>query len=334
MKRKVLSCFLALCMLVSMMPFGIFSVSAATTTSETVMTITIVDGYGNPLPGATVTATRTYLTAGGNQRTVNVTLTNNGDGSFSFDTKLYYNGTTKYYTVNASKDGYPSVTQQIDPAARAVVVMLGEGMVEPEPELPDEWVTFDMYYIATGITPESFAGAGAAIDYGPSYNDVPFVQVNVNISALKNKKYADCVLYEENTDGNSYHFVPAGDIEGDDVTEEQKRALIKPFWAAVVECMDDASRKALDETGLADSFMGYAVKNQGSALNPDNHCDGILSVEPPVYVVEMHERGSYFGGFVNDNNSTTFTTIDDVLAAYNLHFNQQIDWVKQSDGSY
>ncbi len=331
MKRKLLACFMALCLMIGVLPLQAFTVSAAPST--TVMTIAIVDGNGNPISDANVAATRTYETPGRNIRTVNVALTNNGNGVYSFNTAIYYNGTSLYYTVTAEKAGMPSVTQHIDPDTRSVVVMLGEEIVEPV--LPDEWVSFDVYYIATGITPASFAGAGAAIDYGPSNNDVPFVTLNVNISKLKSKAYADCVVYEENADGNTYHFIPAGNIESDETTEEQKRKLIKPFWDAVLECMDEDSLKALDATGLSDAFMGYAIKNQGSVQYPDNHIDGILTVEPPVYIVEMNDNGVYFGGFANDEKTSEYTTYAQVLEKYSTHYGREdLQWTDNGSGIY
>ncbi len=332
MKRRLFSCFMALCLLIGVLPLQAITVSAAPDT--TIMTITIVDGNGNPIPDATVTATRTYNTPGGNQRTVNVALTNNGNGVFTFNTAIYYNGTTLYYTVNASKVGYPSATQHIDPATRSVIVMLGSGTIEPEPE-PEpepEWIAFDMYYIANGVFPESFAAPGEAAKYGPSNNDVPFVTVNVDITALKNKKYADRVAYEENKNGNVYHFIPVGETEAK--THDERIAIVKNFWAAVLECMDDASKQALEDTGLSDVFFGYALKNQNTVQNPDNHCDGILTVEPPVYIVEMNENGVYFGGFANDEKTSQYTTYEQVLGAYEAHYKQGIRWADNGNGTY
>ncbi len=327
MKRRVFAFFMALCLMIGVLPVQSISVSAAPSTS--IVTITIVDGSGNPLTDATVTATRTYLTPGGNQRTTNVALTDAGNGVYTFNTAIYYNGTTQYYTVNASKAGYPSATQHIDPDSRSVVVMLGEAPEEPE---PDRWVAFDMFYIANGVLPESFAAPGDAAEYGPSNDDVPFMTINVNITKLKSEEYADRVAYEENKNGNAYHFIPVGDTEA--ITDEERVAIVKRFWSAVLECMDEESKLALEDTGLGDAFYGYALKNQNTMQNPDNHCDGLLTVTPPVYIVEMNEAGVYFGGFANDKDTTQYTTFDQVTAAYEAHFKQDMEWEKQSDGSY
>jgi len=322
MFRKWIAALMTLVLMVSMIPTAAVSAAAAD-----IVTITVVDESGNPIEGATVTATRNY-TRSNRVRNQTVSVSVAGNGIYTYDTSRYTTGTTNYYTVSVEKSGYTAVTQQVDPATRAVLITLAE-YVEP-----DNWVPFDIYYIATGITPDSFTGAGDPADYGPSGNDVPLVTVNVNISELKRAKYADRVVYEENQNGNSYHFIPAGDVESDNVTEEQKRELIKPFWEAVVECMDEESKEAFEATGLDGSFIGYVLKNQGSIQNPDNHCDGILTVEPPVYVVEMNDRGTYFGGFANDEETSQYTKLTDVLTAYNNHFKQSIHWVSNGDGTY
>ncbi len=326
MMKKWLAVLLSVVMMFSMLPS--LSVMAA---DEDIVTITVVDQNGNLLPNATVSVSRVYLTVAGFRRTQTVQVTTNGDGTFTYDTSKYFSGTTQYYTATASCADCPTVSQQINPYTRSVLITLTSTAV-PQ---PDEWVAFDVYYIATGITPASFTGAGDAADYGPSGNDVPLVTINVNITKLKGKEYADRVTYEENHNGNSYHFIPAGDVDNDStLTEEQKRAYIKPFWEAVNECMDEESKEAFEATGLDKSYMGYVLKNQGSIQNPDNHCDGILTVEPPVYVVEMNDRGTYFGGFANDKETSQFTKLTDVLKAYNDHFDQDVNWVSNGDGTF
>ncbi len=326
MMKKCMAILMTIVMVLTMIPS--VPVLAA---EKDIVTITVVDQNGNLLPNATVSVSRVYLTVAGFRRTQTVTVTTNGDGTFTYDTSKYYSGTTQYYTATASCENCPTVSQQIDPYTRAVLITLTSTAV-PQ---PDEWVEFDVYYIATGITPASFTGAGEPANYGPSGNDVPLVTINVNITQLKSKEYADCVTYEENHNGNSYHFIPAGDVDDDQtLTEEQKREYIKPFWAAVLECMDEESKEAFEATGLMDSYMGYVLKNQGSIQNPDNHCDGILTVEPPVYVVEMNDRGTYFGGFANDQKTSQFTKLTDVLTAYNNHFKQEINWIPNGDGTF
>jgi len=325
MFKKWLAILLALITVMTMMPLTVFAAE------KDIVTITVVDQNGNLLPDATLSVSRVYLTVAGFRRTQAVTVTANGDGTFTYDTSKYFSGTTQYYTATASCTDCPTVSQQIDPYTRSVLITLTSTAV-PQ---PDEWAEFDVYYIATGITPNSFTGAGDPADYGPSGNDVPLVTINVNITKLKSKDYADCVTYEENKNGNSYHFIPVGNLDNDaSLTEEQKRTYIKPFWTAVVECMDEDSKKAFEATGLMDSYMSYVLKNQGSIQNPDNHCDGILTVDPPVYVVEMNDRGTYFGGFANDEKTSQFTKLTDVLTAYNKHFKQEINWVPNGDGTY
>ncbi len=325
MVKKCLALLLTVIMVCSMIPSTVFAKAGD------VVTITVVDQNGNLLQDAVLSVSRVYLTVGNNRRTQTVQVTNNGDGTFSFTHDTYYAPKTLYYTMTASCENSDTVSQQVDPDTLSVLITL-DNTVVPE---PDKWVQFDVYYIATGRTPASFTGAGQPQDYGPSGNDVPLVTINVNITKLKSAEYRDRVVYEENKNGNSYHFIPAGNIDNDQsVSEENKRALIKPFWKAVVDCMDEESAEAFEATGLSDSFMGYVLKNQGSIQNPDNHCDGILTVEPPVYIVEMNDRGSYFGGFANDKETAQFTKLTDVLSAYNDHFKQSINWVDNDDGTY
>ncbi|MBQ4618187.1 MAG: InlB B-repeat-containing protein [Clostridia bacterium] len=324
MWKKWMAMLLALVLLVSSMPLSVYAAA------KDIVTITVTDQNGNKLPNATVTASRVYKTAGQNLRTQTVDITSNRDGTFTYDTSKYYYGTTQYYTAVVSCEGYETVSQQINPTTRAVVITLTSTA-----PAPDEWVAFDLYYIATGIPPASFTGAGQPQHYGPSGNDVPLVTINVNITKLKNPEYAPYVAYEENRNGNTYHFTPSGTAEDNsDLTEAEKRERIALFWEKVVECMDDESKEAFEATGLMDSFQGYVLKNQGTAQRPDNHCDGILTVEPPVYIVEMNDRGTYFGGFANDQETKQFTKITDVLGAYNSHFKQAVEWVPNGDGTF
>lgn len=316
MLKKILAVMLAVVVIFCMVPnYAVFAAA------RDIVTVSVVDENGNLLKGATVTATRNYTRWWTTNQTVRVT--NNGDGTFTYDTSQYTSGTTNYYTISVEKTGYTAVTQQVDPDTRAVVIMMEEYTE------PDNYVLFDVYYIATGELPKSFTASAEAELYGPSGDNVPLVTINVNVSKLKSAEYADCVVYEENN-GNAYHFVPAGDADD----EADKEALLEPFWAAVVECMDEESVEAFEDTGLFDSFRAYCLKNQGSAQNPDNHCDGILKVVPPVYVVEMNDRGTYFGGMVNDETTSQFTKYSDVLADYNAHFGQNIQWADNNDGTY
>ncbi len=327
--KKFLSVLLTVVMLFAMIPTMSFAPKTVDAAAADIVTITVTDDNGTPLKNATVTVTRVYTTWGaGNLRSQAVTVTTNGDGTFTYDTSAYYYGNTQHYLVSAECSGYPSKTEQVAPTTRAMVLALGAETIVPQ------WVVFDVYYIATGQTPESFYAHGEPEEYGPSANDVPLVQINVDINKLKSAKYADAVVYEENN-GNTYHFLPIGDIS-ENADEDEKRERMVPFWEAVVDCMDQASIDAFKATGFFNTFLPYCLKNQGSAYNPDNHCDGILTVDPPVYVVELNDKGTYIGGFANDNDTVLgkHTTMKDIFTFYNTHFDQDLQWTLTGEDTY
>lgn len=325
MKKRCIAMLLVFAMLLTVMPVNIIAAA------EDIVTITVLDGNGDPVDDATVTVVRTYQLWWFN-RTQNVTVTNVGDGTYTYDTSNYTNGTTQYYTVNVSKeDGTTTYTgsAQLSADARSAVITLEEFVPE------DQWETFDIYYIADGQFPDTFYGSGDSADYGPAGDNTPLLTINVNVTKLKSAEYAEWVLYQENV-SNAYHFIPAKNSADND--HDENLGYAKDFWAKVVECMDSASVQAFEATGLFDTFIGYCLKNQGSAANPDRHCDGVLTVTPPVYIIEMYDHeDAIFGGFTDDSEditNQTFTTMEQVLDAYNKHFNQSIEWFQNEAGTW
>lgn len=328
MNKRLIAMLLAFAMLLTALPANIFAAA------EDIVTITVLDANGDPVTDATVTVVRTYRSWFTN-RTQNVTVTNAGNGTYTYDTSRYTTGTTQYYTVNVSKkDGTTyTATERLSASTRSTVVVL-EDFVPA-----DRWESFDIYYIADGHFPKTFHGSGNSADYGPAGDNTPLLTINVNVTELKSAKYTDAVLYQENV-SNAYHFIPANNSDSSDTATAYAENLgyAKAFWAAVVACMDEASVNAFKATGLFDTYVAYCLKNQGSTANPDRHCDGILTVKPPVYVIEMYDHeGNIFGGFTDDSEdftNDTFTTMKDVLAAYNTHFNQSIDWFQDEAGTW
>lgn len=327
MKKRWIAGLLALVMILTAIPLNIFAAP------KDIVTITVLDDNGDPVEDATVTVIRTYRQGAGFTRRENVTVTNAGNGTYTYDTSKYTKGTTQIFSVTVEKkSGTNTYTEsvQLAASARAAVVTL-DGFIPPQ-----QWETFDVYYIADGHFPNSFYGYGDAAHYGPAGNDTPLLTINVNTTELRSSKYANVVLYQENVE-NAYHFIPAIKSDNADPVKEYEEnlAYAKAFWAAVVECMDEQSIAAFEATGLFDTFAAYCLKNQGSAGNPDRHCDGILTVEPPVYVIEMYDhQNQIFGGFTDDAEDfkkNSFTTMEDVLEAYNDHFGQDIDW-QQDEG--
>lgn len=325
MKLKLIATLLTLSMILSMFP----AVTVVAAPGKDTVTITVVDEDGNSIADSGLSVKVTHVYGAIFNRTQNVTVTNSGGGVFTFNGKTYDRNDTKYYTVTASLkvDGRTyTATQQISKNTNSVLLTLKDFVQA------DKWARFDIYYIADGHFPDSFYGSADAKYYGPAGDNTPLLSINVNITELKKR---DGVLYQENVE-NAYHFIP--EAQSDDY--EENLAYATAFWEQVKDCMDEESIEAFEATGLYDTFVGYCLKNQGSAAYPDNHGDGILSVKPPVYVIEMYDhQKEIFGGYTNDDETILTspipmdgTELPAVLLAYNKHFNQDIPWVKDGDG--
>ena len=324
MKKRLIATLLAISTILSLIPGTVLAAG------KDDVTITVVDDEGAAITDSALSVKVTHVYGTTFTRTQNVTVTNSGGGVFVFDGSKYDRSNTKYYTVTASLnvDGRTyTATQQISKNTTSVVLTL-EDFVQGE-----KWVSFDVYYIADGHFPDSFYGAADAKYYGPAGDNTPLLSINVNVTELQKR---DGVLYQENV-GNAYHFVPEEQSDSDDpeIAHQENLAYVAKFWEQVKLCMDEASREAFEATGLYDTYMAYCLKNQGSASRPDNHCDGILSVEPPVYVIEMYDhQGAIFGGYTDDSETSAdkLATMEKVLDAYNKHFNQTIEWTDNGSG--
>ena len=331
MKKRFLAVVLVISMLLSAIPFGTVMTGAAETPSD--VTITVLDSQGKPITDSSLAVTVTHVYGSYFTRSQNVTVTNYSGGVFGYDSSDYNRTNTKYYQIKTTltENGRTySDTVQVAKNVTSVVVTLEDFIQE------DEWATFDIYYIADGHFPNNFYGHGDAADYGPAGDNTPLLSIKVNLTKLQSDEYSDCVLYQQNV-SNAYHFIPAQQSESEDATEKYEENLkyATKFWNAVKACMDKESIDAFEATGLYDTFIGYCLKNQGSVSNPDNHCDGILSVKPPVYVIEMYDHeGNIFGGYTNDKSTINSkpTSMSQVLEAYNKHFNQEIIWTDEGNG--
>lgn len=339
MKKRIIAVLLAITMLVSVFNIGTLIVFGATPNTD--VTITVLDSKGDVITDATPTVkvTCTYRKNNFN-RTQNIEVKSFDSGVFGYNYYDANNVVVQYYTVNVTLtvDGRSyTATEQVVKDANSVVITLENYTQE------DKWETFKIYYIADGHFPESFYGAGDSKDYGPAGDDTPLLTINVNTTKLKTMPN---VLYEQNVT-NAYHFIPSQISDNEDEEEAyiENVEYANAFWTSVKECMDDESKKAFEATGLFKNYIVYCLKNQGSASSPNNHADGILvsvdkddvirPIDPPVYVIEMYDhQGQIFGGFTNDENSaeTDFYTIKQLLDAYKIHFNQQIEWTKTEDG--
>jgi hypothetical protein len=271
MKKRLIAMLLAISAILSLIPGTVIAAG------EDNVTITVVDQNGSNITDSGLSVKVTHVYGTYFTRTQNVTVNKSGNGVYVFNGADYDQSSTKYYTVTASLtvDGRTyTATQQISKNTNSVVLTL-EDFVQG-----DKWVSFDVYYIADGHFPNSFYGAADAKYYGPAGDNTPLLSINVNVTELQKR---DGVLYQENV-GNAYHFVPETRSDSDDpeIAHKENLAYVAKFWEQVKLCMDDASREAFEATGLYDTYMAYCLKNQGSASRPDNHSDGILSVEPPV----------------------------------------------------
>ena len=308
-KNKLIALVLALVMLVSMLPMEALALTISyQANSSNNCTVTVTDQDGNRVSGATL-----YVTYGANE--YQIYEAGNGQYKFTRNTTYRY----AIYNVTVSKNGYESKTVTMSGnTSNLSVSLVGSEPVAPQ----DEYQDFNLYYIANGIIPTSYEGAGEAVNYGPSANNTPLCTLRVNVTKLKT--YTDVLDYEVGQSGNQWHFTPKGESTG------AVNAQVVAFWEAVLECSTEETLLALEETGLGDEFYGYCLKKQGDS---SQHLDGVLNVTPPVYVVELYQNEVYFGGGLTDSaENSRFLTAYDILDQYEAHLKQTITWVENEEG--
>lgn len=320
MRKRILSALLVLAMVFSMLPITSHAAKISYDSSSSKnTTITVTDQSGDRVTNATVKVTRS---------TNEYDVHDAGNGQYKFTRDRI---TTFYsYTIEVSAPNHSTETVTVRGNASSTTVTLTyEG-----PEI----VTVNIFYIADGSVPSSYAGAGDSADYGPSANNTPLVQINVNITMLREiaAQANSPVLYREgdNTTGNNqWEFVPSGSRNDENYMDH-----VRAFWDAVISCTEDTSIEAFEATGLYDTFEGYCLKKQNDG---SIHGDGVLSVKPPVYVVELYEQhiGTnnqpvFFGGGVSDDTMTEeeFLSPDDILQQYKDHLGLNITWVEDAQG--
>ena len=311
MKKRIFSMFLAVVLLLSLVPV---QSNAATvnyqSNSKNNTTITVHNEGGQRISDAQITVTRS-------NSTYEVYAAGNGQYKFTRDrTSRNYT-----YTIVVSAPGYQEQTVSMKGNNASLNVELEAETVEIIP--------FRVYYISSGIVPNSYSGTGDPKDYGPSANDTPLVLLDVDVTALR-KLAAETnspVVYVEKPSYNSnqYEFIPAGNR-----TDSDYLAKVRAFWNAVLTCATEESIVRFEETGLFDTYMAYCLKKQSGG---SYHCDGVLDVVPPVYVVELYENQKFFGGGVSDSAAgSKFLTRYDILDQYDAHLKKNITWVEGKDG--
>ena len=310
--KRVCAWAMVLVLSLSMLPIQAFAASNR-------MKVRVQSTDGTLVTGATLTA----KAVNNYNASLNYSLTyeERGNGEYYVYRNNYSSGYTITITVNAN--GYEEQTVSVRGMTTSTSITL-----EPVQNV-EQWQEFEMFYYLNGNEdapfPNSYAGAGAIGNYGPSQDNIPFAVLNVNIAALRTN-YPEYVVYGENTfEGNKYQFTPKN-------TQPQMEA-VKSFWQAVLECADEESKARLEETGLADLFIGYAAKFDGGTY----HIDGILVVPPPVFSIELYkdERAnggtySYVGGLVSDKDN--LKTIDEVLTTLEGYLGYTITWHQDASG--
>ena len=192
--------------------------------------------------------------------------------------------------------------------------------------------TLSLYYIYTNELPNksTLDYTGSAAEYGPSGNDVPFIKVNVDIDKLL-AHYGKVGLD---------HITPVtcGAV-AEDADSEAKKSATENWWKWIVEnCMDETTQTALKQTGIGNYYACYFIN-----LNRDlNHGDGILTKEPPVYMVEMDytENGGdkqFLTGLVRGKDNQP--TVSEVQSAFAeaIGATGDIDWTNKifkKNGTY
>ena len=150
--------------------------------------------------------------------------------------------------------------------------------------------TLSLYYIYTNKLPNKseLDYTGSAAEYGPSGNDVPFIKVNVDVDKL--------LAHYGKVDLDHITPVTCGAV-AKEADSEAKKSATENWWKWIVEnCMDETTQTALKQTGIGNYYACYFIN-----LNRDlNHGDGILTKEPPVYMVEMN--------YTEDNGQKQFLT--------------------------
>ena len=148
--------------------------------------------------------------------------------------------------------------------------------------------TLSLYYIYRNELPNkpTLVYPGEQEEYGPSGNNVPFIQVNVDVDKL--------LAHYGKVDLDDITPVTCGAVaKGAD--SEAKKSATENWWKWIVKnCMDETTQTALKQTGIGNYYACYFIN-----LNND-HGDGILTKEPPVYMVEMN--------YTEDDGQTQFLT--------------------------
>lgn len=323
--KRFLALFLSVVLIFSTLPLG----SQAAVTDPLV--VTVQNSSGELLTSAIVFVT----TVDGTTRAIN-----EGDGTYQFEKPAVTDVT---YDVHVSCSGYyAKLVNDVTPDTDALTVTL-------DSSADATWTEFGVFYKADGMLPTGETGSDYCAPgespnaYGPSGDGTPLVTVKVNYNRLveiwgdagTKEVYHDLdgVTHGSSWFGTTNNFeLASSQISTDAVTN---RPYCQNFWNCVKQCMEFESEQAFRATNLFDVFIAYSLKEEDAWWgDPTRHLDGILDVEPPVYVIETYFTGTdntkvSLGGFVTDtvaNTNPVFPTMEDVRLSYNEHLNQDITW--------
>ena len=142
-------------------------------------------------------------------------------------------------------------------------------------------------------------------DYGPSANDTPFVKATINLDKLFSK-----LENNESQARNTWN-----QKEGYITAETCGYSNNADWWSAVLDCMDSAGQEYFRENALGQMFQGYVIKGgQGGAYA--NHGDGILTKEPPLYLVELYDGDEYIQTLSFTNENTPAGAVQSEIVEY------------------
>lgn len=150
---------------------------------------------------------------------------------------------------------------------------------------PSGTIEAKVYLRYSNELPNKINGSDSAGSYGPSGNNVPYITVTVNLDKVNQQ--SDCgSTYNWNSNAYWYYY----SIESDNRYGSGSKEAAANYWKNVIyPAIEENDREALDAVfGGEEKYIGYVLKRE----NDGWHIDGILTEDPPVYVVELYDRST------------------------------------------
>ncbi|MCX4308651.1 MAG: prealbumin-like fold domain-containing protein, partial [Acetatifactor sp.] len=215
---------------------------------------------------------------------------------------IWDSGNTGVATVSNNNYGKATVTGKSAGTVKITHTYAGQTETFTVYVLGDEPDTigekdFKVFFAYDSSAPNNPEVGGDDSKYGPSGNSAkPLVTITVDIDALRNKysSAADPVVW---INANEWY-----------ITYKTCETDISSWWSAVQGCMTEESKQALADSLLGNLFEGYVLKTVPSD-NGLGHCDGILTKDPPLYMVELMLDGERVGVLTSADNSITMENV-------------------------